>query len=208
MCACVSVCNRPQVREECPNYEVVVFQPQTVTPTQLGSVAYCYIFKLGISPHLFLTLSVSLFYLLLSTASPSVAVHLLRPLFFTRSPPPLPARSAAQMDVAYTHLPPSSAACTCAARTCTARTCALRRVPAYSAVSRDGALPPFSPLAWTQVPDSPWGVCPLRFLTLLYSPASTSLSSPLRNMPGCLHSFEVAPTGLSPPATWTCRTHS
>ena len=32
------LCNWPPVREVCPNYELVVFQPQTMTPPHLGSV--------------------------------------------------------------------------------------------------------------------------------------------------------------------------
>ena len=34
------LCNWPPVCEECPNYDVAVFQPQTVTPPHLGSVAF------------------------------------------------------------------------------------------------------------------------------------------------------------------------
>ena len=33
----------PPVRGVCPNYEVVMFQPQTVTPPYLGSVINCYV---------------------------------------------------------------------------------------------------------------------------------------------------------------------
>ena len=33
----------PPVREVCPNYEVVMFQPRTGTPPDLGSVANCYV---------------------------------------------------------------------------------------------------------------------------------------------------------------------
>ena len=33
----------PPVRELCPNHEVVVFQPQTGTSPDLGSITYCYI---------------------------------------------------------------------------------------------------------------------------------------------------------------------
>ena len=36
------VVNRPPVREMCLNYEVVEFQPCTVTPPHLGSVTFCY----------------------------------------------------------------------------------------------------------------------------------------------------------------------
>ena len=43
----------PTVREACTNYEVVVFQPQTVIPPQLGSVATVTL-KLSFLPYLFL----------------------------------------------------------------------------------------------------------------------------------------------------------
>ena len=60
----------------CPNYEVVVFQPWTVTPPYLGTIAYCYTFKLGLPSHLFiLPFSGLLFSFLRPTASPSVVVH-------------------------------------------------------------------------------------------------------------------------------------
>ena len=39
VCMCVCVCNRPPVSEVCPNYEVVMFQPLTVTPPHLVSIA-------------------------------------------------------------------------------------------------------------------------------------------------------------------------
>ena len=54
VCVCVCVCNQPPVCEMCPNYEVVVLKPWTVTPTHLCYVAYHYTFKLAIPPQLFL----------------------------------------------------------------------------------------------------------------------------------------------------------
>ena len=39
VCVCVCVCYRPPVRAVCPNHEVVMFQPPTVTAPDLGSVA-------------------------------------------------------------------------------------------------------------------------------------------------------------------------
>ena len=36
----------PLVHEVCPNYEVVVFQPRTGTPLDLGSVSNCYVYIL------------------------------------------------------------------------------------------------------------------------------------------------------------------
>ena len=85
-CVCVCVCNRPPICEVCMNCEVVVFQPWTVTPPHLGSVAYPYTFKLGLPPHLLLPFSGSFFFLLLPTASQSVDVHIQIPLFFSTSP--------------------------------------------------------------------------------------------------------------------------
>ena len=41
-CCCLVVVFRTPVHEDCPNYEVVVFQPRTLPTTHLGSVAYCY----------------------------------------------------------------------------------------------------------------------------------------------------------------------
>ena len=40
----------PPVREVCPNYVVVEFQPRTINTTDLGSVAYCYVHLLN-PPH-------------------------------------------------------------------------------------------------------------------------------------------------------------
>ena len=81
--------NWPPVREVCLNYEVVFFQPWTVNPTHLGSVAYRYTFNVGLLPHLFPLFSGSFFFLLLPPASPCLAIHHQRPLFFR----PLPTSS-------------------------------------------------------------------------------------------------------------------
>ena len=92
-------CNRTPVREVCPNYEVVLFQPRTVNPPYLGYVDYCYTFKLGLPPHLFLLLFYGFFVSpRFLTSSPSIYVHRLSPLVFTRSPLPLPVRSAAHRE--------------------------------------------------------------------------------------------------------------
>ena len=40
LCVCVREFTWPPVRAVCPNYEVVVFQPLTVTPPHLGSVTH------------------------------------------------------------------------------------------------------------------------------------------------------------------------
>ena len=43
---CCCCCYWPPVCEVCPNYEVVEFQPRTLTTPDLGSVAYCYVLLL------------------------------------------------------------------------------------------------------------------------------------------------------------------
>ena len=99
------------MREVCPNYEVVVLQPQTVTPTHLGSVATITI-KLDLTPHLFLP------FVWIFPLNPPYYCQPIRSrslskssLICTCSPPPLLARSAAHLDVARTRHPTYSAAC-------------------------------------------------------------------------------------------------
>ena len=50
-CCCCCCCYRPPVREVCPNYKVVVFQPQKLTIPDLGSVTYYYVAYLLDPPH-------------------------------------------------------------------------------------------------------------------------------------------------------------
>ena len=68
LCVCVREFTWPPVRAVCPNYEVVVFQPLTVTPPHLGSVAIVTV-KLPLPPHLFLPL-VCIFILPLTSYCP------------------------------------------------------------------------------------------------------------------------------------------
>ena len=94
------------MRVVCPNYDVVVFQPLTVTPPHLDSVAYCYTFKLGLPSHLSLPFYGS-FFLLLLTASPSVSVYCLSLLSFH----PLPTSSPGAKrhpPGRFPHPPPST----------------------------------------------------------------------------------------------------
>ena len=88
---------------------------------------------------------------------------------FTRSPPPLPVRSAAYLDVART--PPPA----------TLRRSSLRPAPHACACCTSCAvcLPPLTPSACTQVPVGPWRVFPSRVPLSLCIPASSSLSYPL-----------------------------
>ena len=79
---CVWVCTWPQGCEMSLNDEVVVFQPQTVTPPHLGSVAIITI-KLSLPPHLFLPF----FWIFLLSPPyylppPSISVHRRSPLLF------------------------------------------------------------------------------------------------------------------------------
>ena len=167
------------------NYEVVVFQPQTVTPLHLVSVSYRYTFKLGLLPNLFLPFYRSFFSLLLPTVSPSLSVHCQSPLFFTRSPPPLSVQSTAHLDVTCTRHLSTSAACTCD----------LLHVTASITVTWDGALPPFPTLDCAQVTISPWGVCPSRVPLCLFAPDSTSLRSYIN--PGIIRSLVLLSVGFS-----------
>ena len=129
-------CNWSPVREVCPNYVVVVFQPWTVTPPHRGFVAYRYTLDIGLPTHLFLLFSISFFSLLLPTASPSIVfpcqVYL---LIFTRFRTTLLVQSATHLDVVCTCHPPASVACPWVPL----------YVPASAAVSCDSNLPIFFP---------------------------------------------------------------
>ena len=103
------VCNWSPVREVFTNYEVVVFQPRTVTPPHLGSAAIVTL-KLSLPPHLFL-----LFFWIFLLPPPSYLppIHS-RPfskpfLIFTCCPFPLLAQSATHLDISYTRHPLASA---------------------------------------------------------------------------------------------------
>ena len=88
-------CNRPPVREVCPNYDLVVFQPRTVNLPHIGSVAYCYTFKLGLPHQRFLHRFPNRYFpsSVLSPPHPYPFIVEALPLF-TRFPPPLPVWSA------------------------------------------------------------------------------------------------------------------
>ena len=51
VCVCVCVCYWRPVHEFFPYYEVVMFQPRTLTTPDLGSVDYCYIAYVLNPPH-------------------------------------------------------------------------------------------------------------------------------------------------------------
>ena len=84
----VSICvPGHQCCEVFPNYEMVMFQPRTVTPPHLGSIAIVTL-KLALPPNLFLPF---VWIFLLSPPSyrpapPSVAVHRQSPLSFSPTP--------------------------------------------------------------------------------------------------------------------------
>ena len=78
----VVVFNRPTVREVCPEYDMVEFQPRTLTLPYLGSVAFHYILIYPLRPK-----TISPFFWIIPspifpTDSPSVAILPLRPLVF------------------------------------------------------------------------------------------------------------------------------
>ena len=128
VCVCVCLCvNQPPVQTVCPNYEVVVFQPWTVTATYLGSVAIFNNFILAPPAPPVSTVS-GYFYITSSSYRPphQQPFVIITPLCSTCYPTPLLERSSVHLDVAHTRHPPSSATCICAPH----------RVPESSAVSR------------------------------------------------------------------------
>ena len=122
----------PPVCGVCPNYEVVVFQPQTLIPPHIGYRCLTLHFNLAVPPHLFLLLFMYHSFPPLSYRLSIRILSSLKPSRFTRSPPPLPVQSAAHLGVDLTRHPSDFAACPCAQ-------CL---VPASATVSRAGALPP------------------------------------------------------------------
>ena len=95
-------CNRPPVRDVCPNHEMVLFQPHTVTPPYLGSVAYRYTFKLGLPPHLFLLPFHGLFVFPSFLPPPHPYSFIAEALFFFNySPPSLLLQIAAHIYLSY-----------------------------------------------------------------------------------------------------------
>ena len=118
---------RPPVRTVCPNHEVVVFQPRTVTATSLGSGAMLNNFILAPTAPPVSTVSGSVLIPFSILPPPhQYPFFVVASLCRTRSPPPLPARNAFHLDISHTRHPPASAASLCAPR----------RVPASVAVSR------------------------------------------------------------------------
>ena len=112
----LSVCVRiwPLLREFCKNYVVVMFEPCTVTPTNLGFFAIVATLNLALLPHLFLRFLNHSFpsYILLP---PNQHLFIIISLFrcCICSPPLLLAQSASNLDVTCTRHPPASAACIC-----------------------------------------------------------------------------------------------
>ena len=109
----------------------MVFKPWTETPLYLGTINIVTP-ELALPPHLFLRF-VCIFPLpptlyLLPIRNRSLLKYC---PFCTHSPPPLPAQSVTQLDVAHTGHPPACSACLCV----------LRRIPASSAVLCECAPP-------------------------------------------------------------------
>ena len=114
----------------CPNQEGV-FQPQTGTATDLGSVANWKFYYNPPAPPVS-NVFMDLLFPLYPNAPPSVAFVAILPISCTRYPPTLPAQNATHLDVVRTRHPPASAACLCA----------LRYVPESSNVYHECVTPP------------------------------------------------------------------
>ena len=99
----VVVLFRPLVREVCPNYDVVVFQPRTLTTPHLGCLRLTSHFNLAILPHIFLLSFMDHLPPPFPTASPPAAVHFSKLSRFTQSTPPLPAQISAHTVLVGTH---------------------------------------------------------------------------------------------------------
>ena len=102
----VMLCNWPPEQEVCINYEVVVFQPRTVTPPHLGSITnFTNFIYIPPAPP-----DSTIFWIVLvlppSYPLPPAAVHrLILISVCTHFPPPLLSKSAAHLDVARTRNP-------------------------------------------------------------------------------------------------------
>ena len=98
----VVVLFRPLVREVCPNYDVVVFQPRTLTTPHLGSRRLKLNINIALLPHIFLLSFMDHLFPTLSYRLPIHSRSLSKPSRFTCPPPPLLVRSAAHLDVSLT----------------------------------------------------------------------------------------------------------
>ena len=103
------LCFWPPVRDLCPNYEVVIFQPRTVTPPHIGSRLLFLHSNLALPYHLFLLLPLDFSFPPLFYRLPIHSRSFLKLSRITRSPPPLMVQSAAHLGAARTcHPPPAS----------------------------------------------------------------------------------------------------
>ena len=206
----------PLLCEVCPNHEVVVFLPQTLTTPHLGSCRLSLQYNLSLPHNLFpYTVSGSLF-TLISYRLPICIRYSSKPSYFTRYPLPLLVLSAVYLGVAP-H-PPSASLCRSSLRPAP-RACVCCR-------SCAGALPPLPTSACTQVPVGPWGVLHVQVHPRLYVPASSSPRSPpntgiVRFLVSCWLAFcareryqgasitwKLRALALALPATWKSRRRS
>ena len=170
------VCNWIPLREVCPDYKVVMFQPQTVATTDLGSVAILPTLNLSLPPHLFIPFfwivlfSIPLYNPAIGSRSSSYTSICLR-LPSTSYPgvKPCPPGSCLHLPPATCHLPPST--CQPPPLVFASRTAYLRLL-LFPLTVRP---PPFPPLFCAQVPVRPWGV---RLSRVPLSPLCSSLSLP------------------------------
>ena len=145
------LCFRSPVREVFLKYEVLVFQPCTVTPPHLGYLCLTLHFNIALLPLPFLFSFPDLLSSPLSYLLPILSCSLSNISRFIRSPPPLPVQSASHLDVARTRHPPDSAACPCAPH----------HMNASAAVYCAGTLPTFTALGLHPGPYHPLGGSPV-----------------------------------------------
>ena len=115
---------QPPVCDVFPNYEVVLFQPQTLNPPHLGSCRLTLHFNLALPPHRFLLSFLDHSFLPCYYRLPIRSRSSSKTSRFTRFRSPLQVWSASHIGISLTRHPPASAA----------RPCAPRCVPASSAV--------------------------------------------------------------------------
>ena len=142
------------MREVCPNYEVVVLQPQTLTTLHLGYCRLTLHFNISVPPHILLLSFMEHSFPSCSYRLTIRSLLLSKPYPLSRYPPPLPVQSSYHLGVALTRHPPASAA----------RLCAPRRVPAYAVVPSLVCSPLFLHRPATKFLSAPGGVAHSRSL--------------------------------------------
>ena len=138
---CCCCCYWPPIREVCPNYELVEFQPRTFTTPYLGSVAYCYVAYLLYPPYPLLPPShvppPPPFYFDASTigSSTHLGVPRLCPRIHKKPSPPLLSPSLLETDSPSPPSPPPFLSDSCRCRSLTAAKIFFNVAPSCCSVS-------------------------------------------------------------------------